>query len=76
MTDNMINPYQGTFYVLETENGVVKTNLRETPKLEMQEGYVNPDYTRDEVADLISDLLIEGIITEELFLNFINRYPK
>ena len=71
-----INPYQGTFYDLETENGIVKTNLRETPKLEIQEGYVQPYWNRERVADTISDLLIEGYITQEVFLSFINRYPE
>lgn len=75
MTENMTDPYQGTFYDLETENGTVKTNLRETPKLTFQEGYVEKLHTRDEVATLISDLLMEGIITQDTFLNFINCYP-
>lgn len=76
MTENMTDPYTGTFYDLETQNGTVKTNLRETPKLEIQEGYEKPYWTRERVADTIADLLIEGYITEELFLNFINRYPE
>jgi hypothetical protein len=67
--------YTGTFYDLETEIGLVKTNLRETPKLEMQTGYTQPYWTRQRVADTIADLLIEGYITEEVFTNFINRYP-
>jgi hypothetical protein len=76
MNANMTDSYRGTFYDLETENGIVKTNLRETPKLEMQEGYVQPYWNRERVADTIADLLIEGIISQELFLHFINRYPK
>ena len=73
----MTKLYKGTFYDLETENGTtVKTNLRETPKLPNQQDYINPNLTRDKVATLISDLLIEGYITEEVFLNFINRYPE
>ena len=76
MKDNMTKIYKGTFYDLETENGTVKTNLRETPKLEIQEGYEKPYWNRERVADTIADLLIEGYITQEVFLNFINRYPK
>ena len=72
----MTDPYKGTFYDLETENGTVQTNLRETPKLPNQQDYINPNLTRDQVATLIADLLIEGIITQEVFLNFINRYPE
>lgn len=68
--------YVGTFYGLETENGIVKTNLRETPKLKCQEGYLKKeDYCKDDVATLISDLLAEGVISSETFLNFIDRYP-
>ena len=77
MTIQKTDPYKGTFYDLETENGTtVKTNLRETPKLEMQEGYEKPYWNRERVADTIADLLIEGYITQETFLNFINRYPE
>ena len=76
MTIQKTDPYKGTFYDLETENGTVKTNLRETPKLEMQEGYESPYWNRERVADTIADLLIEGYITQEVFLNFINRYPE
>ena len=67
--------YQGTFYELDSGNEVVKTNLRETPKLPFQEGFISPNITKDQAADLISDLLMEGIITQETFLHFINRYP-
>lgn len=65
----------GTFYELETENGIVKTNLRETPKLPCQPDYVAKQHDKGEVSTLISDLLIEGIIDAETFLNFIDRYP-
>lgn len=67
--------YTGTFYDFENQNGIVKTNIRETPKLTHQEGYINSIPTKDQAATLISDLLMEGIITQEVFLNFINRYP-
>jgi hypothetical protein len=67
--------YSGTFYDLETESGLVKTNLRETPKLQCQEGYGEPRFTKEDVANHLTELLLDGTISEQRFLEFINRYP-